>query len=82
MDVHIGSSPPHSDFMAAARALGQKVALESGAPDARVLISAGDAELIPNDALQIALVDNPSSCHQLASHDLGLPSFFSNLQVI
>jgi hypothetical protein len=60
----------------------QEVALEAGAPDARVLIPAGDVELIPNDALQIASVDIPSSSHQLASHDLGLPSFFSNLQVI
>jgi hypothetical protein len=82
MDVHVGSSPPHSSCMAAARALGQEVALEASAHDARVLISAGDAELVPNDALQIASVDNPSSSHQLTSHDLGLPSFFSNLQVI
>jgi hypothetical protein len=82
MDVHVGSSPLHSDCMAAARALGQEVALEADAPDARVLIPAGDAELVPNDALQIASIDNPSSSHQLTSHDLGLPSFFSNLQVI
>jgi hypothetical protein len=68
--------------MAAARASGQEVALEASAPDARVLIPTGDAELVPNDALQIASVDNPSSSHQLTSHDLGLPSFFSNLQVI
>jgi hypothetical protein len=82
MDVHVGSSPPHSNCMAAARASNQEVALETGAPDARVLIPAGDVELIPSDALQIASVDIPSSSHQLASHDLGLPSFFSNLQVI
>jgi hypothetical protein len=82
MDVHIGSSPPHSVCMAAARALGQEVTLEAGAPDARVLVSGGDAELVPNDALQISSVGNPSSSHQLTSHDLGLPSFFSNLQVI
>jgi hypothetical protein len=82
MDVHVGSSPPHSDCMAAVRASGQKVALEAGVPDARVLILAGDAELVPNDALQIASVGNPSSSHQLISHDLGLPSFFSNLQAI
>jgi hypothetical protein len=69
MDVHVGSSPPHSDCMATA-------------PDARVLIPAGDVELIPDDALQIDSVDIPSSSHQLASHDLELPSFFSNLQVI
>jgi hypothetical protein len=78
MDVHVGSSP-HSDCMAATRASGQEVALEAGTPDARVLIPAGDAELVPNDALQIASVDNPSSSHQLTSHDLGLSSFFSNL---
>jgi hypothetical protein len=82
MDVHVGSSPPHSDCMEAVRASNREVVLEAGAPDARVLIPAGDAELIPNDALQIASVDSPSSSHQLASHDLGLPSFFSNLQVI
>jgi hypothetical protein len=82
MDVHVGSSPPHSGCVAAAQASGQEVALEAGAPGARVLISAGDAGLVPNDALQIALVGDPSSSHQLTSHDLGLPSFFSNLQVI
>jgi hypothetical protein len=82
MDVHVGSSPPHSGCMAAARASGQEVALEVGAPDDRVLISAGDAELVPTDALQIASVGDPSSSHQLNSHDLGVPSFFSNLQVI
>jgi hypothetical protein len=82
MDVHVGSSPPHSDCMAAARASNHEVALETDAPDTRVLIHAGDVELIPNDALQIASVEIPSSSHQLASHDLGLPSFFSNLQVI
>jgi hypothetical protein len=82
MDVHVRSSPPHSGCMAAARASGQEVALEAGAPDDRVLISAGDAELVPTDAQQIASVGNPSSSHQLNSHDLGVPSFFSNLQVI
>jgi hypothetical protein len=81
MDVHVGYSPPHSDCMAAARASNQEVALETGTPNAKVLTSTGDVELIPNDALQIALVDIPSSSHQSVSHDLGLPSFFSNLQV-
>jgi hypothetical protein len=81
MDVHVGSSPPHSDCMAAARASNQEVALETSIPNARVLIPAGDVELISNDALQIASADIPSSSHQLVSHDLGLPSFFSNLQV-
>jgi hypothetical protein len=82
MDVHVGSSPPHSGCMAAARALGQEVALEAGAPDDRVLVSTDDAELVSTDALRIAPVGDPSSSHQLISHDLGVPSFFSNLQVI
>jgi hypothetical protein len=72
MDVHVGSSPPHSDCMAAARASNQEVALETVAPNARVLIPTGDVELIPNDALQIALVDVPSSSHQLAFPDLAI----------
>jgi hypothetical protein len=82
MDVHVGSSSPHSGCMVAARASGQEVALEVGAPDDRVLISADDTELVPTDALRIASVGNPSSSHQLNSHDLGVPSFYSNLQVI
>ena len=76
MDVHVGSSPPHSGCMAAARALGQEVALEAGAPDDRVLVSTDDAELVSTDALRIAPVGDPSSSHQLISHDLGVPSFF------
>jgi hypothetical protein len=51
MDVHVGSSPPHSDCMAAVRALNQEVALDTGTPNARVSIPAGDVELIPNDSL-------------------------------
>jgi hypothetical protein len=82
MDVHVGSSPPQSGCMAAARASGQEVALEVGAPDDRVLISADDTELVPTDALRIAPVGDPSSSYQLTSHDLGVPSFFSYLQVI
>jgi hypothetical protein len=82
MDVHVGSSPPHSGCMPAARASGQEVALEVGAPHDRVLISADDTDLVPTDALQVVLVGDPSSSHQLTSHDLGVPSFFSNLQVI
>jgi hypothetical protein len=82
MDVHVGSSPPHSDGMATLHGLNEKVALEFDVPDARVLIPAGNAELIPGDAIQIVPADIPSSSHHLASHDLGFPSFFSNLQVI
>jgi hypothetical protein len=82
MDVHVGSSPPHSDGMVTTHASNEEVALEVGAPDARVLMPAGGAELIPGDALQIAPVDIPSSSHRLASCDLGFPLFFSNLHVI
>jgi hypothetical protein len=82
MDVHVGSSPPHSGCMAIAQALGQGVALEASAPDDRVLISADDTDLVPTDVLWVVPVGDPSSSHQLTSHDLGVPSFFSNLQVI
>jgi hypothetical protein len=82
MDVHVGSSPPHSDGMATTHVSNEEFALEVGAPDARVLMLAGDVELIPGDVLQIALVDIPSSSYRVVSHDLGFPSFFSNLQVI
>jgi hypothetical protein len=82
MDVHVGSSPPHYDGMVTAHASNEEVALEVGAPNARVLMPAGGAELISGDVLQIALVDIPSSSHHLASHDLGFSSFFSNLRVI
>jgi hypothetical protein len=82
MDVHVGSSPPHSSCLAAAQASGQGVALEAGAPDDRVLISADDTNLVPTDALLVVPVGDPSSSHHLTSHDLGVSSFFSNLQVI
>jgi hypothetical protein len=81
MDVHVGSSPPHSGCMAIAHALGQGVALEASAPDDRVLASADDTELVPTDALRVVLIGDPSSSHPLTSHDLWVPSFFSNLQV-
>jgi hypothetical protein len=82
MDVHVGSSPLHSGCMAVAQASGQEVALEASAPDDRVLISAVDTDLVTTDALQVAPGVDPSLSHQLISHDLGVPSFFSNLQVI
>jgi hypothetical protein len=79
MDVHVGSSPSHFEGMVTVHASNEEVALEVGAPDARVLMPAGGAELIPGDALQIAPVDIPSSSYHLASRDLGFPLFFSNL---
>jgi hypothetical protein len=57
------------------------VALEVGEPDARILISASGAESTPDNTLQIVPVDLPSSSYNTASCDLGLPSFFSKLQV-
>jgi hypothetical protein len=79
MDVHVGSSPPHSGCMAIAQAFGHGVALEASAPDDRVLASADDTELIPADSLRVVPVVDPSPSHQLTSHDLGVPSFVSNL---
>ena len=81
MDVHVGSSLSHSGCMAAAQASGQEVALEASAPDDRVLTSADDTDLVPTDALRVVPVGDPPSSHQLTFHDLGVPSFFSNLQV-
>jgi hypothetical protein len=84
MDVHVESSPPRSDGMIAMHtslASSEGVALEVGTPDARILISASGAESTPDYALQIVPVDLPSSSYNTTSHDLGLPSFFSNLQV-
>jgi hypothetical protein len=51
MDVHVGSSPPHSGCMAVAQAFGQGVALEANTPNDRVLGSADDTELVPADSL-------------------------------
>jgi hypothetical protein len=51
MDVHVGSSPPHSGCMVIAQAFGQGVALEASAPDDRVLGSADDTELVLADSL-------------------------------
>jgi hypothetical protein len=59
----------------------EQVALEVGKPDARILISASVAESTLDNVLQIVRVDLPSSSYNTASHDLGLPLFFSNLQV-
>jgi hypothetical protein len=82
MDVHIGSSPPHSGDVLAAHASSEGVALEVGAPDAGILMPISGVELILGDVLQIASVDIPSPSHHLASRDLGFLSFFSNIQVI
>jgi hypothetical protein len=78
MDVHVGS-PPHSGCMVVAQAFGQGAALEASVPNDKVLGSTDDTELVPAGSLQVAPGGDPSPSHQLISHDLGVPSFFSNL---
>ena len=84
MDIHVGSSPPRSDGATAVRAsivLTGQVTLEVGELDVRSLLSAGGAEITPDNALQIVPADLPPSSHDTAPPALGLPSFLSNLQV-
>jgi hypothetical protein len=81
MDVHAGSSP-RSGCMVVAQALGQGVALEASVPADQVLGSVDGTELVPAGSLQAALGGDLMPGHQLISHDLGVPSFFSNLQVL
>jgi hypothetical protein len=81
MDVHAGSSP-RSGCMVVAQALGQGVALEASIPADQVLGSIDGTELVPAGSLQAASGGNLMPGHQLISHDLGVPSFFSNLQVL
>jgi hypothetical protein len=81
MDVHAGSSP-RSGCMVVAQALGQGVALEASAPADQVLGSVDGTELVPAGSLQAALGGDLTPGRQLISHDLGVPSFFSNLQVL
>jgi hypothetical protein len=78
MDVHV-RSPSHSGCMVVAQAFGLGAALEASVPDDKVLGSADDTELVPAGSLQVAPGGDPSPSHQLISHDLGVPSFFSNL---
>jgi hypothetical protein len=81
MDVHVGS-PPHSGCMVVAQTLDQGVALEGNVPADRVFGSAEGTELIPTGSLQAALGGGLTPDYQLISPDLGIPSFFSNLQVL
>ena len=68
--------------MVVAQVFGRGVALEDGLPDDQALGSADDTELVPAGSLQVAPDGDPTPSHQLTSHDLGVPSFFSNLQVL
>jgi hypothetical protein len=81
MDVHAGS-PPHSGCMVVAQALDQGVALEGSVPADQVLGSVDGTELVPAGSLQAVSGGDLTPGHQLISHDLGVPSFFSNLQVL
>jgi hypothetical protein len=81
MDVHVGS-PPHSGCMVVAQTLGQEVALEGSVPANRVLGSVEGAELISAGSLQATPGGDLTSAYPLISPDLGIPSFFSNLQVL
>jgi hypothetical protein len=81
MDVH-ARLPPHSGCMVVAQALDQGVALEGSVPADQVVDSVDGTELVPAGSLQAASGGGLTLGHQLISHDLGVPSFFSNLQVL
>jgi hypothetical protein len=81
MDVHAGS-PPHSGCMVVAQTLDQGVALEGSVPADRAFGSVEGAELIPTVPLQTASGGDLAPGYQLISPDLGIPWFFSNLQVL
>jgi hypothetical protein len=68
--------------MVVAQALGQGVALEASVPADQVLGSVDGTELVPAGSLQAASSGDLMPGHQLISHDLGVPSFFSSLQVL
>jgi hypothetical protein len=76
------TSPPHSGYMVVAQTLDQEVALEGSVPADRVLGSVDGTELIPAGSLQAASGSGLTPSYQLISPDLGIPSFFSNLQVL
>jgi hypothetical protein len=81
MDVHAGS-PPHSDCMVVAQALYHGVALEGSVPAGQVLSSVDGTELVSAGLLQAASGGDLTPGRQSISNDLGVPSFFSNLQVL
>jgi hypothetical protein len=81
MDVHAGS-PPRSGCMVVAQTSDQGVALEDSVPTDQVLGSVDGTKLIPAGSLQAASGGGLMPGYQLISPDLGIPSFFSNLQVL
>jgi hypothetical protein len=68
--------------MVVAQTLDQGVALEGSVPADRVFGSVEGAELIPTGPLQTTSGGGLAPGYQLISPDLGIPSFFSNLQVL
>ena len=81
MDVHAGS-PPHSGCMVVVQTPSQGVALEGSVPADLAFGSVEGTELIPTGLLQVASGGGLAPGYQLISPDLGIPSFFSNLQVL
>jgi hypothetical protein len=81
MDVHAGS-PPHSGCMVVAQTMDQGVALEGSVPADRVFGSVEGTKLIPTGSLHAASGGGLTPDYQLISPDLGIPSFFSILQVL
>jgi hypothetical protein len=68
--------------MVVAQTVDQGVALEGSIPADRVFGSVEGTELIPTGSLQAASGGGLTPDYQLISPDLGIPSFFSNLQVL
>jgi hypothetical protein len=81
MDVHAGS-PPHSSCMVVAQTLDQGGALEGSVPADQAFGSVEGTELTPTGPSQAASGGGLAPGYQLISPDLGIPSFFSNLQVL
>jgi hypothetical protein len=68
--------------MVVAQTLNQGVALEGSIPTGLALGSAERTELIPAGLLQAASGGGLAPGYQLISPELGIPSLFSNLQVL
>jgi hypothetical protein len=68
--------------MVVAKTVDQEVALEGSVPADRVFGSIEGTELILTGSLQAASGGGLMPAYQLCSPDLGIPSFFSNLQVL
>jgi hypothetical protein len=84
MDVHVGSLPVWFEEAAVTHlsmALAGLVTLEASEPDARSLSPADGVEIPLSHAFDIIPADLPSSSNAPTLPALGLPLFFSNLQV-